>query len=77
MARVEHDTPYYIRTTDGECFNVETLGEAVAEFVGETGYRLTITTGDGDLVIRRSSFEPQLIVPEPKAKASVIWREKL
>ncbi len=53
MARTQETTPFYIRTERGETFFVETLEEALEEFTGDDGYRLTLTAGSNGLVIRR------------------------
>lgn len=55
MPRTPEVRPFYIRTRQGECFYVDTLGEALEEFLSEDGYRLSITAKDKKLVIRRTS----------------------
>jgi hypothetical protein len=57
MAITQEKTPFYIRTTEGECFYVETLAEALKQFASEEGYRLTITSGEHEIVIRRNTNE--------------------
>lgn len=56
MARTSEPTPFYIRTKSDETFHVETLEEALKEFLGENGYRLTLIAGNDELVIRRESM---------------------
>jgi len=52
--RTQTETPFYIRTRDGDTFHVETLEEALTEFASEEGYRLTLMSGNQQVVIRRS-----------------------
>ncbi len=42
MPRSQFPTPFYIRTQEGATFFVDTLDEALEEFIGEDGYRLTL-----------------------------------
>jgi hypothetical protein len=55
MAITQEKTPFYIRTTEGECFYTDTLDEALKHFASEEGYRLTITAGEHEVVIRRDT----------------------
>ena len=76
MGRTQEDTPFYIRTDKGETFNVETLDEAVEELVSEDGYRLTISTPAGDLVIRRGDFNAHAALPDESEAAWCTLRWK-
>jgi hypothetical protein len=58
MARGQEQTPFYIRTQDGDTFYVDSLDEAIATFVAEDGYRLTLGHSDGTEIILRRSSEP-------------------
>lgn len=56
MARTQDETPFYIRTRDGETFYVETLEEALQEFASTNGYRLSLIADQNEIVIRRSEL---------------------
>lgn len=56
MSKTQDPTQQYIRTEDGETFYVETLDEAIEEFAGDNGYRLTLHGDKLDLVIRRGEI---------------------
>jgi hypothetical protein len=58
MKHGQDQTPFYIRTLEGDTFYVDSLDEAVANFVSEEGYRLTLRHTDGTEVILRRSAEP-------------------
>jgi hypothetical protein len=58
MARGQEQTPFYIRTFDGDTFYVDSLDEAISIFESEEGYRLTLYHSDGTEVILRRSPEP-------------------
>ncbi len=51
----QEKTLLYIRNTEGECFFTDTLEEALKQFASEEGYRLTITAGEHEIVIRRGT----------------------
>ncbi len=51
----QEKTLFYIRNTEGECFFTDTLEEALKQFASEEGYRLTITAGEHEIVIRRGT----------------------
>lgn len=53
----DYETPFYIRTSESATFQVDTLEEALEEFCGEKGYRLSLTAGDITLIIRRGNIE--------------------
>lgn len=76
MARTEEVTPYYIRSASGECFYVDTLAEALVEFLGEDGYRLTLTSTRQELVIRRTGEWGQGFIDEKNCNAVLTAREK-
>ncbi len=50
-----NETPFYIRTTEGACFSVATLDEALTQFASDKGYRLTLKAGEHEVVVRRNS----------------------
>lgn len=76
MPRPNEVTPYYIRTAEGNTFYVHTLAEALEQFLGDDGYRLTLTTPNKKLTIRRSSdWEPGRIA-ESEATAFVSYSER-
>lgn len=57
MRQNEYETPFYIRTAHGETFFVDTLEEVLETFLDdEDGYRITLKTGNYELVIRRGEF---------------------
>ena len=77
--QTQTETPFYIRTADGATFYVETLEEALTEFSGDNGYRLTLTAGNQEVVIRRSG-EPEVdeaddILSQQSYKALVTIRK--
>lgn len=74
MSRGQVPTPFYIRTLDGETFYVDTLEEALQEFTGEDGYRMTITTDDVEMVIRRDVFTDGQILNDEEADAYLVVR---
>ena len=78
MAKTQEVTPYYLRMQTGECFYVDTLKEALEEFLGDEGYRLTLTTTNKELVIRRTSgWVPCAIgLNEKEGTGSLVFREK-
>lgn len=59
---------FYIRTQDGQTFNVETLKEALTILVGPNGYRLSIKDPEtgAEIVIRcdNSSFSKNSVMPQ-------------
>lgn len=82
MPRTQEVTAYYIRTRKGECFYVDTLAEALEEFLGINGYRLTLSSSTNELVLRRDSdwtwtmingFETNI---EKESSARMIFRKK-
>lgn len=78
MPRTEEVTPYYIRTQDGDCFYVDTLAEALEEFLGGKGYRVTFASAKQELVLRRTSeWGPGFTPPgEEVASAAMTYRDK-
>ena len=64
MAKTQEVTPYYLRMQTGECFYVDTLKEALEAFLGDDGYRLTLTGGGKELVIRRTSVWRNRIIQD-------------
>lgn len=48
----ENETPFYIRTRDGNTFFAE-LDEALSVFASRNGYRLSIQLPKQEIVIRR------------------------
>lgn len=71
------ETPFYIRTAEGDVFNVETLEEALTQFVSDNGYRLTLRTQDHEVVIRRGGEAgPGLIPSESTYMASITVRSR-
>ncbi len=76
MPRSQEVTAYYIRTTAGECFFVDTLQEALYEFLGSEGYRLTLNAGGHELIIRRTSDWSTNLLDEKVGLATLIYREK-
>lgn len=57
MPRGLEETPFHIRAKDNAEFYVDTLEEALDEFINEDGYRLTLKAGEHELVIRRGPWE--------------------
>lgn len=76
MARTETSTPFYIRTSGGDCFHVETLAEALEEFLGDNGYRLSIRAGEKELVIRRTSPWDETLLGETEGTAKLTCRDR-
>jgi hypothetical protein len=78
MPRTEEVTAYYIRTQDGECFYVDTLAEALEEFLGDKGYRVTFASPTKELVLRRTSIWGTGFTPlgEVVASAAMTYRDK-
>ncbi len=76
MPRSQFPTPFYIRTQEGATFFVDTLDEALEEFIGEDGYRLTLIAGGKELVIRRYIDWGIDNVGQNECHASLIYREK-
>lgn len=82
MPRTDEVTAYYIRTSDGDAFYVDTLAEALEEFLGEKGYRLTFASSKKELVLRRTSNWQTWIVNgiaeehEKEAEARMVFRDK-
>lgn len=76
MAKTQEPTPFYIRTREGETFHVESLEEALEEFMGDSGYRLTFSDSNGkELVIRRIQ-EGSPVIGGMEYRSSLIYREK-
>lgn len=71
MAKTLEVTPYYLRMQTGECFFVDTLKEALEEFLGNDGYRLTLGSGEKSLVIRRTSEWTEDMVYDKICSASL------
>ena len=82
MAKTEEVTPYYLRMQTGECFYVDTLKEALQEFLGDEGYRLTLSSGGNEMVIRRTSEWKNRIIQdvqideEESCTANIVRRSK-
>lgn len=82
MPRTNEVTPYYIRNRNGESFYVDTLAEALEEFLADGGYRLTFNTPKRDLVLRRTSEWETVIIAgmkvenEKEATAGMVFRDK-
>ena len=81
MAKGQESTPFYIRTAEGDTFYVDTLEEALQEFASAEGYRLTLTTDDHEVVVRRSSKEMDeqgvhAVLGELCYQATVIVRDR-
>ncbi len=77
MPRTQKITPFYIRTQEGATFSVDTLEEALEEFLGSDGYRLSLTAGQNQLVIRRCldwSLDP---FGSKECEATLVYRESL
>jgi hypothetical protein len=77
MARSEVATPFYIRNQAGDAFYVETLEEALAEICSEHyGYRLTLSAGGRELVIRRTSELTDNLLGEKEGTAGLTFRTR-
>ena len=78
MPRTHEETPYYIRDTDGGTYYVDTLEEALAEFTGPKGYRLTLNAGENKIVIRRGEWPvaEQDIDGSKISGATINWYQK-
>lgn len=77
MARTQEETPFYIRTQEGDTFFVDTLEEALEQFLGDKGYRLTLITEDNEMVIRRGlEWTPGLLDVERNCHATIAHRKK-
>ena len=81
MAKDQEVTPFYIRTSEGATFFVDTLEEALKEFASAEGYRLTLTTDDYEVVVRRSAKESDeqgvhAVLGELCYQATVIIRDR-
>lgn len=79
--QTQDPTPFYIRTSFGATYYVETLEEALEEFASDDGYRLTLESDDIQVVIRRSQddFDEQGVhatLGEKAYHASVVVRRK-
>ncbi len=73
MAPTQEETPFYIRTQGGNTFYVETLAEALEQFVGEDGYRLSLEAGGNLVTFRRlDPWEAEALLPEGKASVAVV-----
>lgn len=75
MPRSQEPTPFYIRTINGETFSVDTLDEALEEFCGEEGYRLSLKGNNVELVIRRDKFETRNLIGGEEADAFLVLRK--
>lgn len=76
MPRTEEVTAYYIRDQDGACFYVDTLAEALEEFLGEKGYRLSLSSRKQDLVLWRTSEWSESEDGSQEGKAHMVYRNK-
>ena len=75
MAKTQEVTPYYLRMQTGECFYVDTLKEALEAFLGDEGYRLTLSVDGKELIIRRcSEWVKGVFVDEIHGTASLTVR---
>ena len=71
------ETPFYIRTRQGDTYFVKSLDEAISELAGEDGYRLTLEASDGTQIIIRRAGEgdPSPYIPgETEYGATVVVR---
>ncbi len=76
MPESQEPTSFYIRTQEGATFYVDTLEEALEAFIGNSGYRLTLSAGQKELVILRDS---RWILDEFGTKtggADLVYRER-
>jgi hypothetical protein len=76
MPRTQEVTAYYIRTQNGETFYVDTLKEALDEFLGDDGYRLTLSSDNKELVIRKSYPWTESDNGKLEALANLVYRNK-
>lgn len=58
MSTSEEETPFYIRTVEGDCYYVKNLDDAIKEFVSKEGYRLSLKAANGTEIIIRRETEP-------------------
>ncbi len=77
MPRTQKVTPFYIRTQEGATFSVDTLEEALEEFLGIDGYRLSLTAGQKQLVIRRCLDWSPDPFGSKECEATLVYRESL
>ncbi len=77
MPRTQKVTPFYIRTQEGATFSVDTLEEALEEFLGIDGYRLSLTAGQNQLVIRRCLDWSPDPFGSKECEATLVYRESL
>lgn len=75
MGKTQETTPFYIVTRKGATFYVDTLQEALEEFVSNDGYRLTLTFLQKNLVIRRGDDWTPIRFGEKGSDASLVLRE--
>jgi hypothetical protein len=55
MKRINWDTPFYVRTKDGDTFHTPDLESLLTQFVSDQGYRITMRMEDGtEVIIRRN-----------------------
>lgn len=77
MPSTQEETPFYIRTAGGNTYYLETLEEALAQFVSEDGYRLSLGEGETRIVIRREDWTEgdwsTRSQPQKMAKAEIMW----
>ncbi len=76
MARTQEPTAFYIRTEKGETFYVDTLEEALEEFVSNDGYRMTLKAGKKTLVARRGDFWNVDQLGSKECTANLVYREE-
>ncbi len=77
MPRTQESTPFYIRTQEGSTYYVDTLQEALEEFLGSDGYRLSLTAGQNQLVIRRCLDWSPDPFGSKECEATLVYREPL
>lgn len=74
MGRTLKETPYYLRSEKGETFYVDTLEDALNEFLSKDGYRLTFSSGGKKLTIRRTSSWKKGFVNEKESTADLAYQ---
>lgn len=77
MPRTNEVTPYYIRTRQGETFYVDTLREALEEFLGDNGYRITFSAGGKEMDIKRPFGWQQGFNQEKKCVADITYGSEI
>lgn len=71
------ESPYYLRSQEGDTFYVETMKEALEEFLGENGYRLMLSYDDKRVTFRRLSPWCDGQVNDRECAATItVWENK-